>query len=314
VLCPPNAFQPPESTRLLELLKYIDDQFDSTACFQDVRGFVERLAAGELSHLLFDLLPQSTNSARGYKAFALRTLTCKLRYMATSLPQFEALQPKNVTDVLAEVTTDALNNYHELERTLPDEDEIARSQQDFLADLAMVAAMGFIRMSGMSADKNAIGSKCNRHLLLAAAILEHQLSRTAKHSGILLLLVRLYLRIGAATRAAALWELLEVKRTIVDSLSPIFFDRISGVNPGLASSPMLSGVVQSHYVNSLRLRMPRRLTDAFQEEAYTSILEIPKYINNLRTSCTMAMGYLEERRALRAMGVVPPGLDGTALG
>jgi hypothetical protein len=59
--------------------------------------------------------------------------------------------------------------------------------------------------------------------------------------------------------------------------------------------------------------MPRRLTDAFEEEAYTSILEIPKYITSLRTSCTMTMGYLEERRALRAVDGKLGELDDTAL-
>jgi len=254
-----------------------------------------------------------TNESSGYKQLALKTLACKLRYLATCMPQSGLLKTKG-TEVLADVAADALGVYHVLAKSLPSEDETARAQQDFLADLAMVAAMCFIKMSGMASSQGAVGSNTHRCLLLAAAILEHHLLLSPKHSGILLLLARLYLRLGVSRRAVGLWELLEVKRTIVDSLSPIFFDRISGIDPGLASGPMLSDVVQSHYVNSLRLRMPRRLTDAFEEEAYTSILEIPKYITGLRTSCTMAMGYLEQKRAVRAVGIKLGEPDDTALG
>ena len=64
----------------------------------------------------------------------------------------------------------------------------------------------------------------------------------------------------------------------------------------------LMDMLTSHFSYSLKLRMPRRLVDAFEAESYSSVLEIPKYISDLRTSATRAMSLVEESRAERLLG------------
>ncbi|KAG7112955.1 hypothetical protein HYQ46_011447 [Verticillium longisporum] len=101
---------------------------------------------------------------------------------------------------------------------------------------------------------------------------------------------------------------MDVKRTIIDSLSPYFLDRLSTLSPAsvlpVPNRPQqaMTYGLKAYYGTSLKLRMPRRLADAFQSESYSSILEIPVFIDRLRISCTMAMGYIEELRATRALG------------
>jgi len=58
----------------------------------------------------------------------------------------------------------------------------------------------------------------------------------------------------------------------------------------------------SHFSYSLKLRMPRRLVDAFESASYSSVLEIPKYIQNLRSSATRVISLVEETRSERVLG------------
>jgi hypothetical protein len=100
---------------------------------------------------------------------------------------------------------------------------------------------------------------------------------------------------------------LAVKRTIVDSLAPIFYDRLSTVSPIILDSSdgwgwELVETLRSHFSVSLKLKMPRKLIDAFESASYGSILDMPKYIENLRAGCTRAMSLVEEVRADRLLG------------
>ena len=61
-------------------------------------------------------------------------------------------------------------------------------------------------------------------------------------------------------------------------------------------------MLESHFDVSLKLRMHRRLSDAFETNSYGSILSIPKYIENLRWSCTRVMSLVEEARIERIFG------------
>ncbi|KAJ4139662.1 hypothetical protein NW765_003571 [Fusarium oxysporum] len=93
----------------------------------------------------------------------------------------------------------------------------------------------------------------------------------------------------------------------MDSLAPIFYDRLSTISPALISPSDETGwelldLLSSHFNVSLKLRMPRRLIDAFESGSYSSVIDIPEYMENLRWSCTRAMSLVEETRTDRIMG------------
>ncbi|PKS06259.1 hypothetical protein jhhlp_007005 [Lomentospora prolificans] len=305
---PAMTLKPSESRRVLELLDFIDKQHRSPACFDDIRCFVEKLSTPELKYVAYERLPQIAQDAEGYKSVAIKVLTYKIRYLITTTPQGNALRKDLDGEILdtTEVAHDALRLYRSLEDIELGDKSLECARQDFLPELTVLAAVCLLDRGGFGA-RDLAGNSSNRAInyrdvLVAAMLLEHQLEKTPKHSGILFLLVRIYLITGCAHRAGEVWGNLDVKRTIVDSLGPIFFDRISGIAPDVAAGSLLSSSVQSHYLNSLRLRMPRRLADAFDSESYSSILQIPEHTRKLRTSCTMVMGYVEELRGQRALG------------
>lgn len=139
--------------------------------------------------------------------------------------------------------------------------------------------------------------------LQAVLLLDAQLKLTPRDNELRLLLVQLYLILGCASYAYQLWIPLDVKRTIQDALSPLFFDRISSISPGLfQSTRSLMEPLRAYYNNTLRTDCPPRIWDAFSSGSYTSILDITEYDSSLRRSCTMMMTLVEDRRATRCFG------------
>lgn len=140
--------------------------------------------------------------------------------------------------------------------------------------------------------------------LQAVVILGTQISKTPNEIPLHLLLVQLYRLMGSASLAYQTWVPMDVKRTIQDSLSPLFFDRIFSIAPGLfqQSRPALTEPLRSYYAGCLRDKSPVKIWDAFAAGSYTSILDMAEYNDRLRRSCTLVMTAVEGRRATRALG------------
>ncbi|KAM0323722.1 hypothetical protein ACHAQA_008659 [Verticillium albo-atrum] len=318
-------------TRSEELQRYIESQCSSPACFDDIKRFVEQLDPEEMKSLAYDYVPQLAKRQQDPLNMAtVKTLAHQLQYLILTAPNLvvqvavatdEKPRWKSVingveghseacTERFQEVANSAASLYRALVKSLGPSNG---QNPDCVPELAILTATALIKLSGLRADRSSHlpsplhAARCDR-VLQAALVLEHQLTRTPKHSRITLLLVRLYLVLGAVSRAKELWATMDVKRTIIDSLSPYFLDRLSTLSPAsvlpIPNKPerAMTYGIKAYYGTSLKLRMPRRLADAFQSESYSSILEIPLFIDRLRISCTMAMGYVEELRATRALG------------
>ncbi|KAK1985248.1 N-acetyltransferase B complex non catalytic subunit [Colletotrichum cereale] len=313
-----------------ELCGYIDIECESPACFDDVRGFVERLPPLEIKELAYEYVTHlADESKEAARSASVRALALKLQYLGLSTSKTiirvsneDPKKPNNWRCIVcatvnkAPVCTSCLQNLLEstltLYSTLINSSEISPSL-DCIPEMAILAATCCIRLSGLhqrSALNPTSPMKSDRsdRVLQAALLIENQLTRTPKHTRLTLVLVRIYLVLGCASRAREVWDTADVKRTIIDSLGPYFFDRLSSIAPTLVLAPnrpekgLMSGL-KAHYNTSLKLRMPRRLADAFEAESYTAILDIPSYIERLRSSCTLVMGYVEESRAARALGI-----------
>lgn len=319
-----------KSNQFEEICRYIDIECESPACFEDVRGFVERLLPQEIKEIAYEYVTRLAEESQDVtRSASIKALAFKLQYLALSssktiirVPNENPTKPNDWKCIFCAAVNEiptctvCLKNLLEsttaLYSTLINSSEI-KSSLDCIPELAILAATCCVRLSGVhqrGVDRPTCFSKNSRYnrLLQAALIIEDQLTRTPKHTRLTLVLVRIYLVLGCASRAREVWDTADVKRTIIDSLGPYFFDRLSTVAPTLVLPPnrpergLMQGL-KAHYSTSLKLRMPRRLADAFEAESYTAILDIPSYIERLRSSCTLVMGYVEESRAARALGV-----------
>ncbi|KAM0280556.1 hypothetical protein ACHAQH_004001 [Verticillium albo-atrum] len=322
-----NAFLP----RSEELQRYIDSQCASPACFDDIKRFVEQLDPEEMKNLAFEYVPQLAKRQQDpLNTATVKTLAYQLQYLILTAPNLVVQVPveanakprwKSVvngvegeseacTERFQDVAHSAASLYRALVNSLDSSDG---QDPDCVPELAILTATALVKLSGLKGDRSThlpspLHAAQSDRILQAALLLEHQLTRTPKHSRVTLLLVRVHLVLGTVSRAKELWATMDVKRTIIDSLSPYFLDRLSTLSPAsvlpVPNKPQqaMTYGLKAYYGTSLKLRMPRRFADAFQSESYSSILEIPLFIDRLRISCTMAMGYIEELRATRALG------------
>lgn len=175
-------------------------------------------------------------------------------------------------------------------------------------DLSMLIGLSLLKLSGLqhrasNPSQPPLQDVSTPRLLQAVLVLDTQLRETPDDTSLRLLLVQLYLLLGCASYAYQLWTPLDVKRTIQDALSPLFFDRISTLAPGLfqGSRPLMDPL-RSYYTHTLRDPCPIRVWDAFSSGSYTSIIDMAEYDSRLRRSCTLVMTVVEERHATRALG------------
>lgn len=315
----------PSSLRLRELISFIDDQKASSACFDDVKSFAEKLEVSAAQFLAYRHVPQLADAGADAEATTrIRLLSLKLQYLLATCPSTAARVPgQNPTsrcticdasfDVamcprcLSSISRKALALHAQASKELADDPVVA---SEVLPEYALAVAFCNLKLA-FNADRPGFvpsAPPSTQHLLRALFVLERQARLTPKHGPLSLMLVQLHLALGSAQRARQVWNDLAVKRTIVDSLAPIFYDRLSTVAPALLSPSdswgrRLTETLESHYATALKLRMPRRLIDAFEAGSYRSIMDIPKYIESLRASCTRMMSLVEESRAQRLLGM-----------
>lgn len=315
----------PSSARLQELLLYVGDQKTSIACFSDIKEFAEKLDASGLKHLAYVHVPELAKTCGDPAASArVHLLSLKLRYLLTTCPvsrtQVAGRIPASKCVIcdsvfesvschacLAKISSAALEAYKSATDELKDD---ATVQGEVLPELALAVALCNMQMAFCARPGyHTAETECPKRefLVRALLVLEHQVFLTPKHSQICLVLVQVHLFLGSAHACREIWQELGVKRTIVDSLAPILYDRLSTVAPVILDSSDdwgwdMAETLRGHFANSLLMRMPRRLIDAFETGSYGSIIDMPRYTNNLRFGCTRAMSLVEEVRADRLLG------------
>ncbi|KAG5926481.1 hypothetical protein E4U42_003280 [Claviceps africana] len=314
----------PSSARLRHLLLYVEDQKTSIACFNDIKEFVEKLDASGLKHVAYVHVPALAKAAEDSVTSArIRLLSLKLQYFLTTCPILRTRvagrlpasrcvvcdsvmeEAESCHACLSKISCAALEAY---ESATNDLKEHAAVQDEVLPELALAVALCNVQMAfRIRPGYHAAGPPKSEYLVRALLMLEHQVFLTPKHSQICLVLVQLHLLLGSAHRCREIWQGLGVKRTIVDSLAPIFYDRLSTVAPVILDSSDdwgwdLGETLRGHFATSLKMPMPRRLVDAFEAGSYGSVIDMPKYTDNLRFGCTKAMSLVEEVRADRLLG------------
>ncbi|KXX79150.1 N-alpha-acetyltransferase 25, NatB auxiliary subunit [Madurella mycetomatis] len=327
----PNHDSTGLSPRVVQIGLFLDQYFERLAAFDDIKGYVADLGFEEAKALLENVVPrivdEKTDKAR---KIVLKVLDCKLRYLLTTCPQTLLPQPSvadgetqdepfqcrfcaNPTSppckcCLKNIVVGASSTYKQITSDTELLEAIPRLDKDPRLDLALVMGTSFLKLSGLQPrTSDAVRSLWQDiepgSFLQAVLLLDHQLKVTPSDNELRLLLVQLYLILGCPSYAYQLWIPLDVKRTIQDALSPLFFDRLSSISPGLfQGSRSLMEPLRTYYNNTLRDDCPLRIWDAFSSGSYTSILDITEYDSNLRKSCTLMMSLVEERRATRCFG------------
>jgi hypothetical protein len=294
----------PASFRMRELIQYIDDQAHNPACFDDAKVFVESLDSSGIRYLAHEHYTVQA-SADDVASLRKRLFTLKLQYFETTCPQvYNEMQNSARLENIERVVTAGIDLYKFIgEKGSSTSSAVSEVQ----SEVVLLLAICLVDLANLQGSPTSLPSPdSTKYLVQALLLLDQQLLKCPKHSQMTLLLVQLHLLLGSGQEAREMWETLAVKNTIMDSLAPIFYDRLSTVAPGLMSPDDTAGwrlmqSIKTHYQASLRMRMPRRLIDAFEAGSYSAVLDIPRYIENLRTSCTRAMSLVESARSERLL-------------
>lgn len=331
------------SPRVVQLLLFIDQNLLQRATFDDVKSYVADLTFDEAKYFIDNLaktlsgtvstvtpLPTATHSnallqtAEGQRSLVLGTLEIKFRYLLTTCPQTleylpvlgeateeqlkckfcATLTAKTCKACLESIVSTTLSKFREVEKHV---DSLKGLDKDPRIDLALVASSALVKLSGLRQNPTSrlppLSNVDVPRFMQAILILATQVSKTPNEVPLRLLLVQFYLLLGCASLAYQTWLPMDVKRTIQDTLSPLFFDRIASLSPGLFNQNRhLTEPLTSYYTGLLREASPVKVWDAFAAGSYSSILDMANYWNRLRRSCTIVMTVVEERRATRAHG------------
>ncbi|KAH7310691.1 putative cytoskeleton organization protein [Stachybotrys elegans] len=312
------------STWVQELQAFIQSQLRYATCFGDIKPFVEKLEPGEMQSVAYKFVPElAAKTDNRIESARAELLSLKLQYLLSSTPatytpvssgeaKFKcticgtSLKTRRCHACLAKLSQAALDLHAKLTAYGSGERAL---QKEILPDLAILITYCLVRQSflGLQTFYTTRNPAILRNLLRALLILEQQLSQCPKHAAISMLLVSLHLMFGSGHRARDIWDTLGVKRTIVDSLGPHFFDRVSTVAPSVISPLDDRGwefmdTLSSHYRTSLWQRAPSTMLESFFQGSYLSLLTVPNYVERLRSSSTRALSLVEEARSERLFG------------
>ncbi|WEW61277.1 hypothetical protein PRK78_006767 [Emydomyces testavorans] len=176
-------------------------------------------------------------------------------------------------------------------------------------DFCLLAAMSLMRVHGENADLNPY---LHPGLIQAAGILEHLLLKSPHNYEALLLLVRIYLLLGAGSLALKTFAQLSVKQIQYESVAHNLFTRISTIHP--QSAPPFEGLERKDFDPQAALRQALLFyRNAVNSTTYarTAGLDHGSYLNvegsidlqkNLRYSICRKMWALEVRKIQRLVG------------
>ncbi|KAH8201733.1 hypothetical protein TruAng_004085 [Truncatella angustata] len=323
-----NGHDAAANTRVEHLAAYTVSNYKMVSCFDDLKTFLEQLSISEIKSLLNCIgIEGGKTDNDTFKNTMLLTLRLRFRYLFTTSPRSLAVVPGhdkpkcNFCDstvdtgacekCLVSIAKSCAFMYNQ-----GFQDKALREHIDNLQDvdpfayLAIIGATCLLKLAGLTSYNSAIGvsvvSDVDTKLVLQAiSWLNSHYSRVPqKDPAITVFLTKLYLLIGCAPQAQLLWDTLGVKNVTLDSLGPLFSDRLSSIAPGLWRLNSRTPMNQYHqyFQSAIRKTIPSNIRTALELANYPSVLGLLDTQERLGHSCTMIMANVEDRRGLRAIG------------
>lgn len=178
-------------------------------------------------------------------------------------------------------------------------------------DLTIIGSVCLLKLAGVD---GLWGRNANSPLLWAdrKRVMQALLWMDAQHhlqpfkrQDLSVLLVKLYILIGAASHAKTLWDCLEVKNVTLNCLGPLFTDRLGTMAPGLWASSGRNGTPTSLYLHYYRSAIDRNIPNSlrlsFDNGSYASVLGNLITKTKHKQSCTLVMALVDHCRGTRSL-------------
>ncbi|KAH8428707.1 MDM20/NAA25 family protein [Aspergillus melleus] len=294
--------------------EYFDRNKNKLYCFGDLQTYLSALDKDALSKFVeYTIQGQEEASDKKndpFKGVAVIN-ALKLEYCFL-LSADEANATKSKVEDFA---SRCLQKYRKVER--PERDAASSTIESQPSDdLLLLAAMSLIRFSETLASDNQ-EQVLNLMHIRAAAILERLLQDSPHNYQALLLLVRIYLRLGAGSLALKTFSKLSVKQIQFETVAHNLFTRLATIHP--QSAPPIEGAEykdfnpQSAFVQALNFYRTAEITTVRHRSNgldYGSYVNIEGTIDlqkRLKNSICRRLWALEVRRIQRLVGGDPMG-------
>ncbi|XHG00685.1 hypothetical protein AWENTII_004114 [Aspergillus wentii] len=287
--------------------EYFDNNKHKLYSFSDLQKYLPALDNASLSKFVQHALKLDGNEANGKGVSKINAL--KLEYcFQLSYDDANVSRPR-IEDFVAR----CLQVYRETDR--PERTEAPSTiESEPSDDLCLLAAMSLIRFSGAWINGNQ-DQVPDTALIRAAGILERLIIDSPHNYQSLLLLVRIYLRLGAGSLALKTFSKLSVKQLQYETVAHNLFTRLATIHPH--SAPPIEGAEykdfnpQSAFVQALNFYRSADLTTIRNR---TNGLDFGSYINvegtiqlqsRLKNSICRRMWALDVKRMQRMVGGDP---------
>ncbi|KAL4890899.1 N-acetyltransferase B complex non catalytic subunit-domain-containing protein [Aspergillus ambiguus] len=305
------------SVREEELTSFCKEYFDCNKnklyCFGDLLRYLVKLGKASISNFVeYASKSQSENERKNDPYKGVATINAlKFEYcLLLSADENDASKSK-VEDFILR----CLQIYRETER--PEKSEAPSTIESQPSDdLCLLAAMAFMRFSGAWLTGSQ-GEIPDIALIRAAAILERLLTDSPHNYQALLLLVRIYLRLGAGSLALKTFSKLSVKQMQYETVAHNLFTRLATIHPHSAPpvelveykdfNPQSAFVQALIFYQSADIRTVRHRSSGLDFGSYVNIEGTIELQRRLSQSICRRMWALDVKRIHRLAGGDPMG-------
>ncbi|KAI0872011.1 N-acetyltransferase B complex non catalytic subunit-domain-containing protein [Hypoxylon argillaceum] len=314
--------KPRDNDKIQHLIQLSQEHIKDSNCFTMLKGYLELLNKEEIANFIEVLKTKHAEETQGSNLFTvLLLISLRLRvrfFQATSLTAGEECRsccsgPNDGPDCvscLKSITKDALEAFR---LGIQDKDvsqKVSSVTGDPLSNLAVLGSICLVKLAGLGRKvrPHMIGSPLyhtNIHLFLQAVIwLDFYLKETPRNDSLRLLLVKLYLMMGCVTRALEIWNLFDVKNTLLECLGTVCLDRLASISPShfMTGPTHLSSFGEPfirHFKTALEKRYPDTVVKTLQNNSYAELPSVIELAQNQSRNCVVILAVVENRRGIR---------------
>ncbi|KAI1205294.1 N-acetyltransferase B complex non catalytic subunit-domain-containing protein [Annulohypoxylon truncatum] len=301
--------------RVANLLKHVVKNYDNPTSVDEAMVLIRQLSMSEVAAFLATFQAVANQCTHAFTRYTLTSICLKIWYatvIGTGLT-CKFCGAELVGDACMhcskELAENALNIY---KAGIKDgnllQEILSRQRTNPLSDIAVIGSICLLRVARLGNSWTPHGTsslyRANIQLFMQAVLWLDSCRETSTivSTDHTLLLIKLYILMGAVPRAKTIWDGLDVKNALLDSLGLLFIDRLSSIAPGLFMGSNRGNPVDPfiiHFTRALKTTVPKRIMDSLDQETYSSIPGIIEYAEKHATSCTVALAVLEERRGAR---------------
>ncbi|KAK7970187.1 hypothetical protein PG988_009260 [Apiospora saccharicola] len=271
--------------RINGLVAYVHSHYRDMSCFDNLKRFYGLLSTSEAKVLLERLDTDGSQSEESpFQKIMLLTLRFRLRYYFTTASN--CYKPSYT--------------YRGATCGICDSDSVPERCDTCLKDIVKACVWTWkagLKQGDLQEKLKSEGVSPYTDLtIIGSAIKRQDLS---------VLLVKLYVLIGAASHAKSIWDSLEVKNVTLNSLGPLFADRLGTMAPGLWQGHARGDTPTSQYLHyyrsAIEKNIPNSLRLSFDHGSYASILGNLTTRTKHKQSCTLVMALVDHFRGIRSV-------------